>query len=100
MRPVVAVEVKRHIRLTILRALLESQDSRANANILATMVDEMGLGASEEDVEREIAWLADRDLVETVKVSGIVIAQLTDKGMLVARGRKVVEGVRRPSKKR
>lgn len=99
MRPVVAIELVRHVRLTILRALVDCKDWRSNESFLTTMVDEIGLAAERDEIVAELKWLAREGLVETTKVAGLIIAQLTDKGMLVARGRKTHEGVRRPSKK-
>jgi hypothetical protein len=99
MRPEIAEELTRHVRLTILRALLDCKDWRANESFLSTMVDEIGLSAEREEVVMQCYWLEGEGLVENKVVADLVIAQLTEEGMQVARGRKTHMGVRRPSKK-
>lgn len=98
MRPVYAGEIQRHVRLTILRVLIDSNDWRANESILATMVDEIGLSVDREQVVAEIRWLADTKLVEVTEIADLLIAQLTEEGMQVGRGRKTHPGVRKPAK--
>jgi Fe2+ or Zn2+ uptake regulation protein len=98
-RQIYAEEVTKHVRLTILRVLVDSHDWRANESILATMVDEMGISVDRPKVVEEIRWLETAGLVEVTDISGFLIAQCTEEGMQVARGRKTYEGVRRPHKK-
>ena len=85
-----------HLRLAILRCLKDAPASSANASILKTVSQDLGLPATRDQVNTAIGWLAEQGLVNRSELGAMVIATLLDRGLDVAEGRARVDGVARP----
>ncbi len=85
-----------HVRLTILRFLLEAPGYTANASTLKTVCQAFALVVSGDQIRTNIGWLADQRLVTRTVQDDMVIATLTERGGDVAEGRARVDGVARP----
>lgn len=85
-----------HRRLTILRYLSEAPAYQANASILQDVCNGVGVATSRAQVEADLGWLAEVELVTTEKTAHLIIATLTARGGDVAAGRSFIEGVKRP----
>ena len=58
------------------------------------------MACSRDDVLTDLAWLRDQALVRLIEtVPGVQVAELSARGMDVARGMAIVPGVSRPSPK-
>lgn len=86
-----------HVRLAILRCLAEAPGCAANASLLKSVLQQLGLPATRDQVHTAVAWLAEQGLVVRTEPLGVVVATLTEAGEDVARGRSRVDGVARPS---
>ncbi|MCK9385083.1 MAG: ArsR family transcriptional regulator [Nevskia sp.] len=86
-------------RLVMLRLLSEQAEYQSNSSILDRALDEFGLNLSRDQVDSELAWLAEQGLVTTDRVLSITRATLTLRGLDVAQGQASVPGVKRPSPK-
>lgn len=86
-----------HLRLLILRALVDAPACSANASILKSIAHEFGITATRDQVHTAIGWLAEQGLVARSEVGTLIIARLTERGQDVAEGRARVDGVARPS---
>lgn len=84
-------------RLVILRFLHEDPDYKLNTSVLRMALDAVGHSASRDQVETDVAWLAETGLVEVETVGNVCVVRLTARGADVATGRAVVPGVKRPS---
>lgn len=87
----------KHVRIAILRFLDSAPGCRANSSILHSVVDELGLTSSRDQIKSEISWLAEQGLVSFIDMDGLFVATLTERGADVAGGRTVVPGVQRPT---
>lgn len=85
-----------HVRLSILRLLSGAPGYRANVNILHSALADFGLQASRDQIRTHLAWLAEQRLVTTQEMLGLVVAELTERGLDAAAGTVVVPGVQRP----
>jgi len=85
-----------HIRLTILRELMRTNGYRSNESVLYDVISQYGLGCGRDCVRTQISWLADQGLV-TLGDAGVLIPELTQRGLDVASGAVTVPGVKRPS---
>jgi len=88
---------REHLRLTILRLLAEQPGHRANTALLADAAADLGFGGTREQVEGEVAWLADQGLLRLEDRGAVKVATATGTGLDVAAGRREVPGVRVPS---
>ncbi len=84
-------------RLNILQLLAEAPDYASNSSILDMALDQIGLSLSRDQVDAQLAWLAEQGLVTTEKVSTLLRAALTARGVDVASGQAKVPGVKRPA---
>jgi hypothetical protein len=93
-----------HRRITILR-LLAGEDGQvgagtANESILFDCLEAVGLEAAltRQAVRDDLKWMEAHDLVRTEMVGGqLMVATITQRGVDCARGRIIVEGVKKPS---
>ncbi len=83
-------------RLVILRFLAEDPSYRLNTSVLRTALDAFGHSVSRDQVETDVAWLAEQGLVSVETVGPVRVATLTGRGVDVATGKAVVPGVKRP----
>lgn len=86
-----------HVRLTILRFLLDVPGYTANASTLKTVCGAFALVVTRDQIHTHIGWLADQRLVTRSEQGDMIIATLTERGGDVAEGRTRVDGVARPS---
>lgn len=87
-----------HVRLTILRLLQDTPTYAVNDSVLTDAVNAMGLSCSRDQLGTNLTWLEEQRLVILLHPApGLIVAQLTDRGADVAKGRAIVQGVQRPS---
>lgn len=86
-------------RLVLLRVLAEAAEYTSNSSLLAMALDRYGITLSRDQVNTQLAWLAEQQLVRTEQIATIVRATLTLRGLDVATGTAIVPGVKRPSPK-
>lgn len=85
-------------RLVLLRLLEEQNARRANSSILHAGLHHLGVAATRDDVQTDLAWLAEQGLVQLDEaVPGVSVAALTGRGHDVVHGHAIVPGVSRPS---
>ncbi len=88
---------REHLRLCLLRFLEGAPAYRANSSILQGEAERFGLAATRDQVKAELAWLDEQGLVHKEDLVGLVVAQLTERGLDVSMGRAGCPGVRKPS---
>ncbi|MGH7027363.1 VpaChn25_0724 family phage protein [Brevundimonas sp.] len=86
-----------HLRIALLRALLDCPECKANDSILRDLVATVGLSATRDQVRGVIAWLSEQGLTRHTDLGGLYVATLTERGEDVAMGRATAPGVRRPT---
>jgi DNA-binding GntR family transcriptional regulator len=89
--------VAEHLRITILRLLVEEPDYALNDSLIRDMVPAYGFQPSRDRVRTQLSWLAEQGLVTLALSGGCLVARLSERGEDVARGRATVPGVKRPS---
>lgn len=92
--------LQQHLRLTILRLLADDQSYTMNDSIITDLTPEYGFTPSRDRVRTELSWLKQQGLVRYDDDAGIIIAELTERGLDAARGRVTVPGIKRPSPRR
>ncbi len=86
-------------RLVILRSLIESGYD-ANESILDDCLALYGHKVSRDLVRNHLNWLDEQGLVQLERLSnGFIVAKITQRGVDVANGEAMVQGVKRPSPK-
>ncbi|MEM7270147.1 MAG: ArsR family transcriptional regulator [Pseudomonadota bacterium] len=85
-----------HRRLTVLRYLSEVSGYQANASILQDVCNGLGVASTRAQIDADLGWLAEIDLITLERGEGYVVATLTERGGEVASGRASIEGVKRP----
>lgn len=84
-------------RLAILRLLEATAGYGANARLIAEALADLGLAASRDAVNADLAWLDEQGLVtRRAGAADDVVATATVRGLDVAAGRAIVPGVARP----
>ncbi|OWZ81515.1 hypothetical protein CDE51_10955 [Pasteurella multocida] len=84
-------------RLVILRSLVEAGYD-ANESILDDCLALYGHNISRDLVRNHLNWLEEQGLVQIERLqSGSMVATITQRGLDVASGASVVEGVKRPN---
>lgn len=83
-------------RLVMLRVLNESAGYTANESIIDSALDTFGHKVSRDVVKNELNWLEEQGLIELENVYDTIVAKLTQRGIDVAEGQAVVDGVKRP----
>jgi hypothetical protein len=89
--------VAEHLRITILRLLLEHPSYTLNDSMIKDLVPKFGFRPSRDRIRTQLAWLAEQDLARVECTGGCHVAHLTERGEDVARGYTTVPGVKRPS---
>lgn len=93
----IAAKVRADVRLAILQILARELGYSHNHEVLRAAVDVMtAISVTDDDIKAHLAWLENQGLVTTEVLGRRVKAQLTDEGLKVAQGRRVVDGVTRP----
>lgn len=83
-------------RLVLLRGLQAAVQYRANAFLLKAYATQFGHAVSSDRIAADVAWLAEAGLVKSVTTSGVLIAELTPRGLDVAAGLAEHPGVAKP----
>lgn len=83
-------------RLTILLLLAEAPDYKANHFLVQSALDGFGHTVSMDRVKADLAWLLEQGLTTSTETAGVLVPQLTDRGLDVAQGRVIHPGVKRP----
>lgn len=87
-----------HARLAILRALTEATQHTANDSVLTTVMDQLGLPVTRDQLRTQLGWLEEQGLIRLTRpTDSLLVASLRERGGDVAVGRAHVEGVQRPS---
>lgn len=84
-------------RLVILKLLEESSGYLCNEYLLRQMLEAFGHTPSQNMLRDDFVWLDMQGLVTVSETGGLFLAKLTARGLDVADGREVVDGVKRPS---
>lgn len=84
-------------RLIILQVLEGDNDYSQNNGILQKVLVQFGHGISLNKTNEEIAWLNEQKLVTVETLTDdLSIVKLTRKGLDVAKGLEIIDGVERP----
>lgn len=94
-----AQRMSESLRCSLLRVLEETPAYRCNDSLLHDFVQEFALMVSRDQVRTELAWLRDQGLITIEELAGVIIAQITSAGIDVARGNRIVPGIKRPTPK-
>lgn len=86
-----------HLRIAILRALNDDPGKVGNESMLVDLVNAVLISADREDVRVALLWLHEQGLVVAEIVKGSLGATITERGQLVAEGKRTHEGVKRPN---
>lgn len=87
-----------HVRLAVLRALAEAPSGSANDSVLATVMGELGLPVTRDQLRTQLGWLEEQQLVRLARPNGqLIVITLRERGAEVALGRAAVDGVQKPS---
>jgi hypothetical protein len=91
-----AKTVTEHLRITLLRLLLEAPAYTLNESLLTDLTESYGFTPSRDRTRTELAWLNEQGLVALGGPEHCMTARLTTRGADVAQGRTTVPGVKRP----
>lgn len=94
-----AKNLAEHRRIAILKLLVEAQGA-TNESILQSSLGDLGLGAmlTRNAVREDMKFLEDRGLIRQEWYDDkLVIAHIQRRGVDVAEGKELVEGIKRPS---
>ena len=86
-----------HVRLAILRLLHGAPKFQANDSVIADVLPDLGLSVSRDQVRGFITWLEEQRLITVESFGGLMIVNLTQRGIEVATGVASHPGVKRPS---
>ena len=86
-----------HRRITILRVLKDAPAFFANDSVLQEMAARVGVSSTRDQVRADMQWLRDVGLVTLETFQDVLVATITARGIDVALGLVMVEGVKRPT---
>ena len=90
--------VTKNIRLIILRELNESSGYTSNNSVLHMVLTKWGVALSRDRIRTELDWLGEQGYVAIMPLGEAnVRVTLTPRGIDVASGHVIVDGVQRPS---
>ena len=93
-------ELSKHRRTAILIVLKDAPEYMGNDSVLTDKLYMAGLPTARSVVIAQMEWLRDHELITLSSYADLKIAQLTDRGLDVAYGRIVVDGVKKPRARR
>ncbi len=93
-----AQEWTQHLRLAVLRALLDLPEATGHESLITDLVNSVAIMADRDQVRGAIVWLDCQVLVSAEVKRGALCASLTDLGERVAEGKRPYPGVKRPSR--
>ncbi len=88
-----------HLRLTLLRFLADQDHGATNDSLLTDATVSVGIDATRDQVNEELRFLKEKGCVTIEKVAPISLVTITDAGVLVATGRRRIEGIKPPSRR-
>lgn len=83
-------------RGAVLQTLASAPGYRANERLLHDVLEDAGLPCSRDQVRTDLSWLADQGLVLLREIAGVMVAEVTQGGLDLAKGRVRAPGVARP----
>lgn len=83
-------------RLVLLQALAESADYALRETVLVRLLAGERLAIGTDALRTELRWLADRGLIDIEYHDDVQAARITVRGLDVANGHTLVEGIARP----
>lgn len=87
-----------HVRLAVLKLLLDLPTYSANDSVLTTAIGAIGLICTRDQMRGQLTWLEEMRLVALTRpIDGVIVATLSERGADVAHGRATVPGIQRPS---
>lgn len=86
-----------HLRIALLRALNDDPGRMGNESMLVDLVQAVHISADRDQVRAELLWLAEQDLVVAEVKRGSLGAHITERGSMVAEGKRTHPGVKRPN---
>lgn len=86
-----------HRALALLRLLLRTPTYKSNTLLISDWLCATGLACSALKLKAQLRELEEAGLLETSEIEGTVVVRLLKKGVEVAEGGVVVEGVLRPT---
>lgn len=87
-----------HVRLAILRLLEGAPGYSANDSVLTQSMEQLGLQCTRDQMRGHLIWLEEQRAVTLLRPTAtIIVANLTDRGADLAKGRSSIPGVQRPS---
>ncbi len=88
---------KQHLRIAILRALNDAPGRGCHESLIVDLVNAVHIHADRDQVREELVWLNEKELVIAEVKHGSLVATITEPGSLVAEGRRIFDGVKRPN---
>jgi len=89
--------VTEHLRITILRLLVEQPDYTLNDSLLRDLVPQFGFRPSRDIIRTQLAWLEEQGLVTVDQSGSCHVVRLIERGEEVAKGYATVPGIKRPT---
>lgn len=78
--------LRRHARIAILRFLEGAPRYTSNASMLTTMLPQVGIAYTRDQVTTELSWLEEQGMVELENQGGFIVATATVRGAEIAQG--------------
>lgn len=92
--------LRRHRRLTILRALSVAPGYSANESLIEDVLDRFRVTSTRDQVRTELHWLADQGFITVEDIGDLLIASIAQAGLDVAEGKRVHPDIEKPAPKR
>lgn len=89
-------KIQKHRRLTILRFLAEAPEYTSNVSILTDICNDYGVTSTRSQVSGDVNWMAENAMVIAVTEHDFTVVTATQRGLEIASGLAVDEGVKRP----
>jgi len=87
-----------HVRLAILRLLDGAPGYSANDSVLTQSVEQLGLQCTRDQMRGHLIWLEEQRAVTLLRPTDtMIVANLTERGADLAKGRSSIPGIQRPS---
>ncbi|WP_240479501.1 hypothetical protein [Pseudoalteromonas rubra] len=86
-----------HQRISILISLSDSPDYGLNSSILGDILDKYSIGCSRDQLHTQLDWLEQNGYITVNRMTKSTwVADITQAGLDVAKGRVVAHGIKRP----
>ena len=84
------------MRRKMLQLLAQANGYSMNHELMQNALGAVGIRATGDQVRAELGWLEQVTTVKLMDVGTLVVAELTERGLDVARGLSIVRGIDRP----